>query len=230
MDLTNTKPVIISAGLGSWYSAGIDRLKNSLVHHGFAGDTLFWQTEYPPNSEHHNDNPYAFKIAAIQEAINRNYDHLMWLDSSFWCIKNCMPLFDIISDNGVFGFRTGYNCAQTCSDKALEWAGFTRDEAEQLPEIASGMVGLRLSNPNGKKVWDLWKEGCELGLFKNNRNHDTNDSADPRMIHARQDQSIFSLATHKCGLNIDYTDYVAYYNSGQPGYNPEKCYFFIGGL
>lgn len=230
MDFTGNKPCIISVGVNGWYPAGIDRLERSLVIQGYAGDYFFWKNEYPPFSPSHEDNPYAFKIYAFEEAIRRDKKIILYLDSSFWCIKNPHELFDIISDNGVLGFRTGYNCAQTCSDAALEWAGFTRDEAEQLPEIASGMVGLRLDNPDGKKVWNLWKEGCELGLFKNNRNHDMNDSADDRFVHARQDQSIFSLATHKCGLSIDYQDNVAYYNSGNPGYNPDKCYFFIGGL
>ena len=136
----------------------------------------------------------------------------------------------MLSDNGVIGFRTGYNMAQTSSDAALEWAGFTRDEAEQLPEIASGMVGLRMDNDNGKKVFQLWKEGMELGLFKTNRNHDINDSADSRFVHARQDQTLYSLAIHRCGLYIDDYDYVAYYNAEKTGYNKDKCCFFIGGL
>jgi hypothetical protein len=31
-------------------------------------------------------------------------------------------------------------------------------------------------------------------------------------------------------LQFNYLDYVAYYNNGKPGYNPDKCLFFIGGL
>lgn len=224
------KAVIVSTGIYGWYKKGVDRLGNSLVHHGFAGRTMFWKDEYPPHSPSHNDNPYAFKIFEFEAAMATGATVIMHLDASFWCIRNPHGLFDLVSDKGVIGFRTGYNMAQTSSDAALAWAGFTRDEAEQLPEIASGMVGLRMDNPNGKKVFELWKEGMELGLFKTNRLHDVNDSADPRMIHARQDQTLYSLAIHKCGLQIDDADYVAYYNSGNPGYNPEKCYFFIGGL
>lgn len=221
---------IVNVGLGGWYGQGTDRLIRSLVHHGFAGRIISWKDEYPPGSPRHEDNPYAFKIYAIEEAIRQDVKVLLWLDSSFWNIKNCSPVFDIINDKGVFGFRTGYNMAQTSSDAALEWAGFTRDEAEQLPEIASGACGLRLDNPDGKRVWELWKEGCELGLFKTNRNHDINDSADSRLLHARQDQTLWSLAIHKRGLIVDDYDYVAYYNSGNPGYNKEKCCFFIGGI
>lgn len=221
---------IVSVGCGGWYSKGVTRLENSLIHHGYAGQTKFWKDCLPAHSPSHSENPYAFKIFAIEEVINSGAKVLLWLDSSFWCIKNPHKIFDLICDKGVVGFRTGYNMAQTASDKALEWAGITRDEAEKLPEIASGMVGLRLDNPNGKKVFDLWKEGMDLGLFKNNRSHDLNDSSDHRFLHARQDQTIFSLATHMAGMSIDDADYVAYYNGGNTGYDKEKCCFFIGGI
>lgn len=222
--------VIISVGCGSWYSKGVSRLENSLVHHGFAGKTMFWKDQLPSHSPTHEENPYAFKIYAIEEAIRQNVSILMWLDSSMWCIKNPHNMLDLISDKGVVGFRTGYNMAQTASDAALEWAGISRDEAEGLPEIASGLCGLRLDNPDGARVYEYWKEGMQLGLFRTNRLHDLNDSADPRFIHARQDQTLWSLAIHRCGLHIDDCDYVAYYAGEKTGYNPEKCCFFIGGL
>lgn len=227
MDLTNNRPVIVSAGLQHWYPAGVTRLQNSLVHHGYAGDMLMYNNELPPNSPTHEENPYGFKIAAIREAERRGYRVILWLDASFWCISNPHELFDIIADNGVFGFRTGYNLAQTSSDAALQWANVSRDTAELMPEVASGACGLRLDNPVGAEVWRLWQEGFERGLFRNNRLHDLADSADPRMLHARQDQTIWSLALHGSGVCPNDTDWVAYYGSG---YNEKKCKFFINGL
>lgn len=224
------KAAIVNCGVNGWYPQGSERLERSLIFNGFAGQLIFFKGEYPPNSPTHNDNPYAFKIYAIEEAIRQGHSTILLLDSSFWNIKDCTPIFDRITDKGVFGFRTGYNMAQTSSDAALEWAGITRDEAELLPEIASGACGLRLDNPDGDAVYEMWKEGMELGLFKTNRIHDINDSADPRLIHARQDQTIWSLAIHRRRLIVDDADYVAYYNSGNPGYNPDKCCFFIGGI
>lgn len=230
MDLTNSRPIIICESLGGWYGAGQDRLKTSLIHHGYAGDFLFYKNEYPPNSPSHEDNPYAFKIYGIREAINRGYKTLIQIDSSFWCIKNPMPLFDIIIDNGIFAFRSGYNCAQTCPDNLLNDVGISRDEAEQIPETATGIVGLHMDNPNAKLVFDYWADFCDRGLFKNSRTHNPEESSDARFLHGRQDQSAFSMALYKAGVQLNYVDYVAYYNNGNPGYNPDKCYFFIGGL
>lgn len=230
MELTGIKPCIINAGIGGWYKAGSERLERSLIHHGYAGDMLFWRDEYPPNSPNHNNNPYAFKIAAFREAFNRGYKNVMWLDCSFWALKNPMPLFDIINDNGNFGFRSGYNCAQTCPDNLLAAVGISRDEAQQIPETATGIVGINIDNPDGKKVFEYWSEFCDNGLFINSRTHNPHESADPRYLHGRQDQSAYSMALYKAGVEFNYVDYVAYYNSGSPGYNPEKCYFFIGGI
>lgn len=230
MELTNQKPCIINAGIGGWYAAGSQRLERSLIYHGYAGDMIFWRDEYPSNCPSHNDNPYAFKIAAFREAFARGYKIVMWLDCSFWALKNPMPLFDIINDNGNFAFRSGYNCAQTCPDNLLTSVGISRDEAEQIPETATGIVGINIDNPDGKRVFEEWSNFCDNGLFRNSRTHNPIESADKRYLHGRQDQSAYSMALYRAGVSFNYVDYVAYYNSGNPGYNPEKCYFFIGGL
>jgi hypothetical protein len=227
MDLINGKPVIINCGVDGWYKAGSERLERSLIFNGYAGDMIFWRDQYPPNCPSHADNPYAFKIFAFREAIARGYKIIVWVDCSFWAVANPMPIMDIIVDKGVFAFRSGYNCAETCSDHLLQAAGMSRDEAEQLPEIATGIVGLNIDNPDGKKVFDMWSQLCDDGLFRNSRNHDPLDSTDPRFKFGRQDQSAFSMAVHKSGVQFDYQDYVAYYNTG---HNKEKLIFFIGGL
>lgn len=227
MDFTKTKPCIISCGVGGWYGAGVERLHRSLIYHGYAGSLLLHKGVYPPDSPTHEENPYAFKIYAFMDAISKGYKNILWLDSSFWNIKNPHHVFDIIQDNGVFAFRSGYNCAQTCPDNLLARMGVTRDEAELLPEIATGMVGLNIENPDGKNVFNLWSKLCHEGYFKNSRTHNPEESGDPRFLHSRQDQSAFSMAVHHYGLNIDYADYVAYYGTN---YDNNKCLFFIAGL
>lgn len=227
MDLTNQKPCIINVGVGGWYKAGSERLERSLIYNGYAGDMIFWRDEYPPGCPPHNENPYAFKIYAFREAIRRGYKIICWLDCSFWAIKNPMPIFDIIVDKGNFAFRSGYNCAQTCPDNLLASVGVSRDEAALIPETATGIVGINMENPDGGIVFEKWAEMCDSGLFVNSRTHNPLESSDPRFLHGRQDQSAYSMALHKAGIQFYYTDYVAYYNTN---YNPEKCYFFIGGI
>lgn len=230
MDLTQSKPVFICTGVNGWYAAGVDRLEKSLVYHGSSADFLFWKGEYPPNSPSHNDNPYAFKIYGFKEAIRRGYKVMIHLDASFWAIRNPDPIFDIVNEKGIFGFRSGYSCGQTCPDNLLSAVGLSRDEAMDIPETATGIVGINIDNPDGRKVFDYWESFCESGLFKNSRVHDVNDSADPRFLFGRQDQSAFSMAMYKAGVQFRYEDYVTYYDHKNPLKNTDKAFFFIGGI
>lgn len=230
MDMTGTKPLIINCGVGGWYKAGSERLERSLIYHGYAGDMMFWRDEYPPGCPPHNENPYAMKIFAFKEAFRLGYKVVCWLDCSFWAIRNPTPIFDIINEHGNFAFRSGYNCAQTCPDNLLAAVGISRDQAEEIPETATGIVGINIDNPQGKAVFQYWSEFCDAGLFKNSRGHNLDESSDPRYLHGRQDQSAYSMALYKAGVNFNYLDYVSYYDHAKPLKNTDKAYFLIGGL
>jgi hypothetical protein len=226
MELRNTKPCIISAGIGNWYPKGVERLERSLNFHGWAGDILTWKDMYPPASKSHEESPYYFKIAAFEWALYRGYTHILWVDASFWAIQNPMPLFDLVNVKGFFTFPSGYNMAQTINDAALEALGLARDEIEGTPEYASGCVGLNFNNPDARHLYGHWKSYMDLGLNRGSRFH-AGQSNDTRFKFHRQDQSCLSLALFKLRLGIEELDYVAYYGGG---YDPRKCLFFIGGL
>ena len=226
MELRTTKPCIISAGIGNWYPKGIERLERSLNFHGWAGDLLTWKDIHPPASKPHEESPYYFKIAAFEWALYRGYTHILWVDSSFWAIRNPMPLFDLVNVKGFYTFRSGYNMAETINDHALEALGLSRDEIEGTPEYASGCVGLNFNNPDARHLYGHWKAYMDMGLNVGSRLH-ANQSQDPRFLFHRQDQSCLSLALFKLRYSIDEPDYVAYYGGG---YDPGKCIFFIEGL
>lgn len=224
------KAVIVNCGVGGWYGHGSRRLANSLNFVGWAGSTIIYADEYPPNSYTHEDVPYYMKIAVIEEAIRQNFTHILFVDSSFWAVSNPMRMFDIISDQGYFFFSSGYNLAQSVNDVALNYVGLSRDEAESVNEWASGCVGFRLDNENGKKLYSRWKELMDAGLSRGSRLHD-NQSADPRFLFHRNDQSCLSLAAWEFGLkNERGLDMVSYWNNGNPGYNKDEIIWFIGGI
>lgn len=227
MELTgNNKPCIVSVGIGHHYGPSLERLKQSLNFHGWAGGVITWSDEYPPDSPSHEENPYAFKLYAIHEAVKRGYTHILYVDASFYAVADPMPIFDFINDKGVYAFRTGYNVANTATDLVLSSIDMNRDEAEGIVEYAGGAIGFNFFNPDAQKIHCLWKEYYEKGLFKNSRNHD-NQSADPRFKHARQDQTMLSIAIYKAGVTIKETEFVAYYGGG---FNKENLVFFIKGI
>lgn len=230
MELNKAKPVIICAGIGSWYPKGVERLEKRLMFHGWPGDFIGWKDMNPPGCQYaHSDFPYYFKIAAFEWALYRGYTHVLWLDSSFWAIKNPMPLFDFIDVNGFYMFRSGYSMAQTINDKALEYMEYSRDQLVEAPEYASGCVGFNFSNPDARRLYSYWKYLMDAGLSRGSRLHD-NQSQDSRFLFHRQDQSCLSMAMYKLKLSIDEPDYVAYYKEDGTGYDKSKCLFFINGI
>lgn len=223
--MNNEKICIISYGVGGWYKSGQHRLVRSLNYNGFAGCVNSY-TSHPYEWPLHSDNPYAFKIYAFNEALNEGYTHILWLDSSVYAINDVMPIFDYINDNGTFAFRTGYNCAQSCNDRILLHNGITRDEAEQVPEYATGCVGLNFGNEKARNLFARWMENMQAGMFKGSRLHD-NQSNDKRFLFHRQDQSAFSLSLHKQGIELPANqEFISYY----PNKISDNQLFFIKGL
>lgn len=233
MDLTDgIKPIIISAGIGGHYVAGIDRLERSLYYEGWAGDMKFWRNEYPNGCpEHVGDGQYNFKPFCFNECFLAGRKIAVWADASFFCVKNPMPLFDYVNVNGLYFFKSGYLLAETATDRLCNYAGVTREELieKEVSEFATGLVGINIDNPNGKKFFQMWEEYRAAGMFGGNRFHDTNDSAHPLFKFSRQDQSAASMILYKMGIKTcgEDQDFQAYKNTN---YNPEKILFFIGGL
>lgn len=222
------KAVIISVGIDGWYGRGVTRLERSLHFEGWAGDTILYKDEYPPNCPSHYDIPYYFKIAAFEEAIRRGYTHILWCDASMWSVRNPVKLFDLINDQGYFFFSSGYNLAQSVNDRALAAAGLSRDEAEGITEWASGLVGINLENPDGQNLYRQWKDYMDAGLSIGVKHQNKDESQDYRFLAHRQDQSCLSLAAYKYGLrNTKMLDSVAYKGTN---YNPEEIIFFIEGI
>lgn len=227
MELTNSKICIISAGIGGWYPVGVKRLRRSLNEVGFPGDIITWEDQYPPNCPEHNEVPYYFKIAAFDYAFQKGYTHVLWCDASFWAVNDPMPIFDIINEQGYYMFSSGYNLAQTVNDKAVATLALNRDDLEAVTEWATGCIGINIENPDGNLAYEYWKVYMDAGLSIGSRLHD-NQSADPRFLFHRQDQSCWSLACYRLGLrNEKGLDHVAYYGTG---HNPEKIIFFIRGI
>ncbi len=216
MDLTNNKPAIINVSLGHWYPAGAKRLKDSLNYTGFFGDVISWVNELPPNAQSHEENMYNYKLHAFIDAFNKGYTHVLWCDSAMWCIDNTMPIFDYFDENGVYATRSGYNCAQSVNDETLTFAGVSRDEAELIPEYATGCLGLNIKNPISEKILKRWFEYMEAGLFKGSRLHD-NQSKDKRFLFHRQEQSCFSLILNELGISIPQTSWVKYFPNNENG-------------
>lgn len=191
---------IVNVGIGHWYPKGTERLRKSLEGR-YDGDILFFNDVLPPNARPHNVSNYGFKIHAIQSAIDNGFDTILWLDCSMYAVKDITPIFDKIKKNGYYFINNGFNAAQTLTDNALHNLEITRDEAEKIPEVASGLFGLDMKNKKAAEFYRQWKYHEAVGSFNGSRNHNPKDSTDPRFLFSRHEQSVASVLLHRLGMN-----------------------------
>ena len=151
------KRCIVNFSKGSWYERGQKRLEQSLRTHQFKGDMFSFKDENQINSPKHDIIPYAFKIYAIEKAVNRGYTSILWCDSSLYAIKPLEPIFDHIEEYGHMFFWDGWNCAQWTHDKMLMASNLSRDEAEKIPQMLSGFLGLDLTKEKSLIFLRKWK-------------------------------------------------------------------------
>lgn len=186
----------------------------SLIHHGFAWDILTWRDW--PNEHFDTNNPYHIKAAAFEQAIKLGYKNILWLDCSVWAVKNPHPIFDVLEEEGYYFWRSGYNCAQVCSDACLQYFGVDRDLAEQWPDCSTSMFGVNLEYAPAQEFIERWIQAAKDGAFNGSREHD-GQSDDPRFQFHRQDQSCASIILNQLGL-AQYAPgvYSAYYQKQLP--------------
>jgi hypothetical protein len=173
-------------------------------------------TEFP-NKKYDEKNVYNAKAAAFEEAILQGYDQILWLDSPVVAMRDVSPIFEKIEREGYLTLQNGYyTCAQICNDTCLEYFKVTRDEAEKIPERASGIIGISMKNKKASEMIHMFIRACKDGACNGSRKHD-GQSKDPRFKFHRQDQSVISLCANAVGLPTNDA-----WDIGQIALHPDK--------
>lgn len=157
------------------YIKGLARLAESL-RNNFDGDLMAFTSEESIGAPKHKDNPYAFKVYAIQKAIDAGYKNILYLDASVFAIKNVQPVFDEIEREGFFAQEAGHVVGSWCNDETLSYFNLAREQAnEMLMYGNAGMLGLDINSEKGSYFFSSWKHCMSQGLFKgswDNHRHD----------------------------------------------------------
>lgn len=176
------------------FRPGLKRLIASLKS---VGTTCFWRSEEQSGQDgtltRHEDIPYFFKVEMLELA-SQTSDIMLWLDASIFATGAgpLDPLFEHIEKNGYLLMRNGWKNSLWCNDRSLEAFNFTRDEAESQPSAMGGAFGICTSHPKGKQL--LRKLRNHRLLFRGQySNMSRSESADPRCLGHRHDQSVMSL-------------------------------------
>jgi hypothetical protein len=194
-----SKTCFISAGLGAWYNLGAERFKGSL--HGHNADVQIWKDEWPPGG-FPRECPYTVKAAAFDYAIKQGYRTIIWGDASVTARKSTDAFIAAVNAKGYWLGSSGYNAAQTASDAQLAYFGMDRDWAQQVPDTATGLFGVCLDHAIARDFMEMFIKAGRDQAFHGSRKH-AKQSADPRFLFCRQDQSCASVITGKLGMKLD---------------------------
>jgi hypothetical protein len=159
-----SKSAIVSlATKNSNYVNGLARLSNSLRDNSDGVDFLGFIHECSVGAPLHSEHPYAFKVHAIQKAIDAGYTRILWLDVSAYAVAPVQPLFDIITEQGYWFEGAGCWLGEWCNDKTLEYYHLTRDQ--EIPMVQSGFMGFNIAHDTGRSIWRLFQEAYHNELF-----------------------------------------------------------------
>lgn len=218
----------------TWHPHGQARLKESLDRVGFKGDVLLFDNE---NFDciSHKEVPYAFKFHVLREIQKRCYELVLWVDASFWAIKEIDSLMEKIYYNKFLVQNSGYPVGQWTSDDCLERMGVTREDAFSMPLFAGGMMGF---NFHDKKTFDFFEEfykyavegDCFKGPWRKARGF---VSKDERVLGHRHDMSVGSILMKKHNFemfpNNEFFNYYSWYQKYKKEMDLSKVYFLIEG-
>lgn len=190
------------------YRKAMARLQQSLIDVDFQGIFLGHTSHEDIGSPPHKGEkavPYAFKAWAINDAIGRGADLLLWCDAPVYATKDIEPIFDHIRKHGyLFLDNIGFSIGDYTSDDCLKKFGMSRPQSFKEKMIMGCMMGFDVNNSIAieflKQYIDAAQDGVSyLGDWNNN---DLQVSYDMRCKGHRHDQSVASIIVSQMGLEI----------------------------
>lgn len=150
----------------------------------------------------HAENPYAFKVYAIEKVRSMGYRYVLWCDSVLQLQKPIEPLLPEITARGVYLARDGWACGTWANDRALQAFGVTRDQAMEITSIWACFMGFDFAVPAAQEFFRQWKQACDTGLFRGTHSNDAKtESQDPRCRGHRHDQTCAELVAYMVGIS-----------------------------
>jgi hypothetical protein len=209
MVLNNMKRCIVNVSVGpsdSWYHRGSLRLFESLKKVGADNVEIHYSRILQ------SDQPYMNKIQSLIEAHKAGYTHMLYLDCSLTAMRSLDEIWNYIDTEGYYLAESGFNCAQTSSDKVLEHFGLTTDTVEKWYEAGTCMIGINTTHWKGRKLIEeldmSYIPECVNRIKWPNEEERLLESKDTRFLFNRQDQTVISLIAGKYNMKMMPNEFV----------------------
>jgi hypothetical protein len=180
-------------GNGNYLNAQI-RLEHSAYNNADKSfDFICFQNESQVNAPAHHDNPYAFKIYAIEKLREMGYTEIFWMDASLVMVADFSPIWEWIWQKGFFFEEAGHWAGSWCNQDTLNYFGITREQAMTMPMFAAGYCGFDFKNGLAQEFFAEWKESMLNGCFRGS------------WTDHRHDMTCASIIAHKHDMVKDYS-------------------------
>jgi len=218
----------------TWHPHGQERLKESLKRANFDGTLMLFDNTNLQCTPH-SQTPYAFKFHALNEAVKLGHKQVLWVDASFWAIRNLDGLLDKICEEGVLFQNSGYPLGQWTSDDCLKRMNMDREESFKHLIYSGGFVGYDLTQEKSlsffNQMFSYAKEGyCFRGAWRNRKNEVSHDK---RVSGHRHDMSVGSILASRMSIpiypNNTFFAYYAWYQKYKTEMDLSKVYFICEG-
>jgi len=192
---------IVSFGTGL-YEPYLDRLRASVRRHSPQIQVFTYSSFDEIGSPTHAENPYAFKLYAIDKVRAMGYRYVLWCDSILQLQKPIEPLLPQITARGVYLAKDGWTCGTWANDRALQGFGVSRDQAMEITSIWACFMAFDFAVPAAQEFFRRWKQACDDGLFRGTHwNTHQTESHDPRCRGHRHDQTCAELSAYMVGIS-----------------------------
>lgn len=204
MTVQNKQCIITFANRKNNYVRALSRMVDSLRYNWDGGFMAFIGEDTLPGCPKHEAQPYAFKLYAIQAALNAGYTEILWLDSSCYAIQPLQPIFDHIEKEGYIMQDAGHFVGVWTNDRTLKYFDLNRDEAMTMRCYGNaGFLGLNFEDQTAIDFFCEWKRSMEDGMFKGAwTNADHSESLDERCRGHRHDMSSGSIIANRMDMKL----------------------------
>lgn len=156
---------IVSCGIGPHYQEPLHSTRLHCEVNVPEAWRLFYR-ELPLGCPPHSEQMYAFKIWAMQRAIDAGFRYVLWMDTAFQPIASMAPLWEVINQEGWYcPPQSSAKLAEWCSDKMVNECRILIRDLDVIQLCYSGLLGLDMRSVTGKAIWNLWKESQGQGIW-----------------------------------------------------------------
>ena len=158
---TSKRCILLYASFNGVYEQKVRRVLDELKRCGYSGDVLlriggFPNVEYGGLKICHV--PYSFKVAFLQEAKNRGYKEVLWIDTCMHPICDLESIFSKIEKVGYF-FTYAGKLRENETNNLIEAAialGISNMDYDVIYHAHSSVLGLNMDNPKGQALLEEW--------------------------------------------------------------------------